>query len=407
MARPSQSRLGHPLARARGNVHSWPAALQALHSANADQAGAASFFQEGSFIFADPLVCGHPAAAPACPGNALDAKDRPEIDARRLLHALTPFRSADDKRAALELAITAAPFVALWVATMLLVRAGIWAGLVLTIPAGGFLLRLFLIQHDCGHGSFFRRRRINGWAGRVIGVLTLTPYEFWRRSHAHHHAGTGNLDRRGLGDVDTLTLAEYRGLSMFGRCRYRLYRNPAVLFGLGPAYQFLLRHRVPVGLSRAGWRPWISAIGTDITIALSCLGMTYLVGAVPFFLVQLPITLVAATLGMWLFYIQHQFQRTSWEKDAQWSFHEAALRGSSYCELPPVLRWFSANIGVHHVHHLCSTIPYYRMPGVLRAFPELRTLGRLTFRQSLGSVRLALWDEESRRLISFRQARAA
>ena len=359
--------------------------------------------KEGS-ISANRLWCGAPAALQA---PARDAADRPEIDVRGLLKALTPFRAASDTRAGLELAITAAPLAALWISAVLLVRAEIWFGLFLTVPAGAFLLRLFLIQHDCGHGSFFRRRTANTLVGRIIGVFTLTPYDFWRRAHAHHHAGTGNLDRRGLGDVDTLTLTEYRRLSPSRRWLYRLYRNPAILFGLGPAWQFLLRHRVPAGLMREGWRPWSSAMVTNLAIAVFGVGMILIFGAAPFLLVQLPITLVAATLGMWLFYIQHQFERTSWERDAGWSFHEAALHGSSYYDLPPVLRWFSANIGVHHVHHLCSTIPFYRMPGVLRAFPELKTLGRLGLRESLGAIPLALWDEDSRRMISFRKARAA
>ena len=335
------------------------------------------------------------------------APDRAMIDVPGLMAALKPFRAADDRRAAVELAVTAVPLAALWLATMLLLKAGYWAGLVLTIPAGAFLLRLFLIQHDCGHGSFFRRRAANGWVGRVIGVFTLTPYEFWRRSHAHHHAGTGNLDRRGMGDIDTLTLAEYRALSRTARWRYRLYRHPAILFGVGPAYQFLLRHRVPTGMMHAGWKPWSSALSTNAAILVLSLGLILAFGLVPFLLVQLPITLFAATCGMWLFYVQHQFEATSWHDDDRWNFHEAALHGSSYYDLPPVLRWFSADIGVHHVHHLCSTIPFYRMRGVLRAFPELTSVGRLGLRQSLGAIRLALWDERSRRLISFAEARTA
>jgi len=340
-------------------------------------------------------------------GNARDVFERLAFDVRHFLQAMPPFRSPDDKRAAIELAITVAPLVALWIAIMLLVKAGIWIGLTLTVPAGAFLLRLFLIQHDCGHGAFFRRRRTNTWVGRVLGVVTLTPYEFWRRSHAHHHARTGNLDYRGLGDVDTLTLSEYRDLSAAARWRYRLYRNPAILFGLGPAYQFLLRHRFPAGLKGSGWRPWISVMATNLAIAALCLAMMRWVGIGPFLLVQLPITLVAATSGMWLFYIQHQFDDTIWERDAQWTFHQAALHGSSYYDLPPLLRWFSANIGAHHVHHLCSTIPFYRMPGVLRLFPRLKTVGRLGMRDSLGTIKLALWDEDLRRMISFKDARAS
>jgi omega-6 fatty acid desaturase (delta-12 desaturase) len=323
------------------------------------------------------------------------------------LKALKPFRFADDVRGMMELAITVAPLVFLWVATMLLVRAGYWAGLLLAIPAGAFLLRLFIIQHDCGHGSFFRKRAANTWVGRAIGVFTLTPYEFWRRSHAHHHARTGNLDHRGLGDVDTLTLTEYRALTPLARWRYRVYRHPIVLFGLGPAIQFLVRHRLPFGITTGGLRPWMSVATTNAAILVFCVAVAWYFGLAAFLMVHLPITLIAATLGVWLFYIQHQFEHTVWEEGADWSFPEAALYGSSYYELPPVLRWFSANIGVHHVHHLCSTIPSYRMQSVLRAFPELKSVSRLGFKQSLGATRLALWDENARRLISFKEERAA
>jgi omega-6 fatty acid desaturase (delta-12 desaturase) len=289
----------------------------------------------------------------------------------------------------------------------MLMRAGYWIGAAFSIPAGAFLLRLFLIQHDCGHGSFFRTRRANTWTGRLLGVLTITPYEFWRRTHAHHHAGTGNLDRRGLGDIDTLTVTEYRGLPAFRRWTYRLYRHPLVLFGIGPTYQFVLRHRFPAGLTRDGWQPWASTFGTNAAIGLLWVALMLLVGVGPFMLVQLPMTLVAATAGMWLFYVQHQFRSTTWERSEAWSFRTAALEGSSYYDLPPPLRWITANIGVHHVHHLCSTIPFYRMRGVLRAFPELTKLGRLGLRDSLGTVRLTLWDEAAGSMVSFKEARAA
>lgn len=324
-----------------------------------------------------------------------------------LVKALTPFRVASNPRAVAELAITALPLVALWLTAMLLVRAQIWAGLVLTIPAGAFLLRLFMIQHDCGHGSFFRSRKANGWVGRAIGVMTLTPYEFWRRSHAQHHASTGNLDRRGVGDIDTLTLAEYRGLSPWGQLRYRLYRNPVTLFLLGPAFQFLLVHRLPTGPAWKSRQLWVSVMGTNVAIAALFGGLILAFGAQAFFLVHLPVILIAATIGIWLFYIQHQFEHTSWDHADGWSFQKAAINSSSYYDLPPGLRWFSANIGVHHVHHLCSTIPFYRLPSVLRAAPQLREMNRLTLRQSLKTIRLTLWDERTRRLISFREAARA
>jgi omega-6 fatty acid desaturase (delta-12 desaturase) len=290
----------------------------------------------------------------------------------------------------------------MWVA----VDSGYWIGLALAVPAAGFLLRLFMIQHDCGHGSFFRRRLMNDWTGRVIGVLTLTPYDYWRRSHALHHASSGNLDRRGIGDIDTLTVGEFQARSPWRQLLYRLYRHPLVMFGVGPAYLFLLRHRLPIGLMRGGWRPWSSVMGTNAAIAILVAAIVWLGGVGPFLLVQLPITLLAASIGVWLFYVQHQFEDTHWDRGDQWSFHEAALHGSSHYDLPIVLRWFTANIGVHHVHHLSSRIPYYRLPEVLRDRPELRNVGRLTLVQSLKSVPLVLWDEEQRRLVSFHEVNA-
>ncbi len=282
---------------------------------------------------------------------------------------------------------------------------GIWLTLLLAIPAAGFLVRLFLIQHDCGHDSFFRRRATNDWVGRVLGVLTFTPYDYWRRRHATHHATSGNLDGRGVGDLTTLTVEEYLERGRWGRFGYWLSRHPAVLFGLGPSYVFLLEQRLPIGLMRAGWSPWVSTMATNAAIFTLAVGLMWLIGVGPFLIIQLPIVLFAATIGVWLFFVQHQFEETHWEKADDWNHTEAALQGSSYYDLPAVLSWFSANIGIHHVHHLASRIPYYRLPEVLRSHPELRDLGRLTFWRSFACVRLALWDEAGRRLISFRELR--
>ena len=201
----------------------------------------------------------------------------------------------------IELVITALPLVALWVAAWLIYSLGYWwVSLLITIPAAGFLVRLFMIQHDCGHGSFFPKKWANDWVGRVIGVLTLTPYDFWRRTHAIHHATAGNLDRRGIGDVNTLTVREYFACSRWGRLKYRLYRHPLVMFGIGPAYLFLLQHRLPVGLMRGGWQPWISTQVTNAAIALIAAGLIWLIGIKAFFLVHLPITVLAGIFGVWL-----------------------------------------------------------------------------------------------------------
>jgi omega-6 fatty acid desaturase (delta-12 desaturase) len=329
------------------------------------------------------------------------------VEASRWTQILGRYREPSRLRSALELAITFAPLAALWAAAWFAYSLGFWwASLLIAIPAGGFLVRLFMIQHDCGHGAFFPHKQVNDWTGRAIGVLTMTPYDFWRRTHAVHHATSGNLDRRGMGDVDTLTVREYKARSRWGRLQYRLYRHPLVMFGIGPAYLFIVQHRLPVGLMRSGWQPWISTQATNAAIALIAIGLIWLIGVQAFFLIHLPILLIAASVGVWLFYVQHQFEDTFWSEGRRWNLHEAALHGSSHYDLPGVLRWFTANIGVHHVHHLCSRIPYYRLPRVLRDYPELRDVGRLTLWQSFRCVRLVLWDEAQQRLVSFREARA-
>ncbi len=322
--------------------------------------------------------------------------------------ALQPFQKPSILRSIGELVFTTLPLIGFWLVAWLAYYFGYgWVSPVIAIPAGVFLVRLFMIQHDCGHGSFFPHRAVNDWVGRVIGILTLTPYDVWRRTHAIHHATAGNLDKRGVGDINTLTVREYRALGFWQKLKYRLYRNPFVMFGFGPAYLFLLQQRVPIGLMRSGgWPVWISSQGTNAAIALGAAGLIWLVGYKAFLLVHLPMVLIAATIGVWLFFVQHQFEDTFWSRQKRWDFQEAALRGSSYYDLPAVLRWFTASIGIHHVHHLSSKIPFYRLQTVLREYPALREVGRITFRESLRTVRLSLWDEEGQRLVSFREARA-
>jgi len=282
-----------------------------------------------------------------------------------------------------------------------------WLYGLLLLPTAGLLVRLFMIQHDCGHGSFFPGRKANDWTGRAIGVLTLTPYDQWRRTHAVHHASAGNLDRRGIGDVDTLTTGEYLARSRWGRLRYRLYRHPAVMFGLGPFYLFVLQNRLPVGFMNRGWSPWVSTMGTNAALLAIAAGAMWAIGPATFLFAHLPVVVLAATAGVWLFYVQHQFEETRWDHGQGWSFHDAALHGSSHYVLPPPLRWFTANIGIHHVHHLASRIPFYRLPEVLRQYPELSAIGRVTLVQSLQCVRLTLWDTEARRMISFQELHRA
>jgi acyl-lipid omega-6 desaturase (Delta-12 desaturase) len=322
-----------------------------------------------------------------------------------LTRVLIQYRVPNLARSITELTVTAGPLALLWFLMWAALDLGYWLSLLFAVPAASFLVRLFMIQHDCGHGAFFHLRSTNDWVGRAIGVLTLTPYDFWRHTHAVHHSTSGNLDRRGIGDIDTLTVQEYLARSRWARLRYRVYRHPVTMFGLGPAYLFILQHRLPVGLMRSGWRPWFSAMATNVAIAALVATMTWLVGIGPFLLVHLPIMVLAASAGVWLFYVQHQFENTAWAHDGTWNLQEAALHGSSHYALPGLLRWFTANIGVHHIHHLCSRIPCYRLPLVLRDNPDLAGIGRLTLLESLKCVRLVLWDESQRRLVSFREVR--
>lgn len=329
------------------------------------------------------------------------------VDPRGWTQILGSYREPNHARSVAELAVTIVPLAILWVVAWLTFSLGYaWAPLLISIPAAGFLVRLFMIQHDCGHGTFFVYRRANDWVGRMIGAITLTPYDLWRRTHNMHHATAGNLDQRGIGDVDTLTVAEYFARSSWGRLKYRLYRHPIIMFGVGPAYLFLLQHRLPVGFMRHGWQPWASTMLTNLAVASIVSVLIWLIGLKAFLVVHLPIMMLAATAGVWLFYVQHQFEYTAWDRDEQWCLHRAALHGSSHYHLPPLLRWFTANIGIHHVHHLCSRIPYYRLPRVLRDYPELRDIGRVTLLESFRCVRLVLWDEAQRRLVSFREARS-
>ncbi len=324
------------------------------------------------------------------------------VVARDWLSIVGAYRHPDIKRSVGEIIVTAVPFALLWAATYAAYQVSFWLALLVAVPAGGFLTRLFLIQHDCGHGAFFKKRATNDWVGRVIGVLTLTPYEVWRRSHAAHHATSGNLDKRGVGDIDTMTVREFMSMSRWQQWRYRLYRHPVVLFGFGPAFIFLLHQRLPFGQMRE-WKPWLSAMGTNLGIAATFGGMAWFVGIGPFLAVHIPIVLAAATLGIWLFYIQHQFEDTYWAHSGEWSHQTAALLGSSYYEMPKPLQWLTANIGIHNVHHLYSRIPYYRLPEVLRDYPELGSIRRIRFLEGFKECVLKLWDEDAHRLVPFRE----
>ncbi|MGR3565559.1 MAG: fatty acid desaturase [Heliomarina sp.] len=300
---------------------------------------------------------------------------------------------------------TALPFAFIFALSWWSLAISPWLSVGLSLINAAFVIRLFVIQHDCGHGAFFSSRFWNGWCGRVIGVLTLTPYAMWKQNHALHHATTGNLDHRGTGDIPTLTIAEYRSRSLVARAGYRLLRNPLVLFGFIATFNFMIWNRVPPNPLKARRGEWKSALGTDGAI-IALLGSLYLLGGVPVLVfVYLPMMVLAAIVGTWLFYVQHQFEETYWDQDTEWRVQDASYRGSSHYVLPPILTWMTGNIGAHHIHHLASRIPFYRLPEVLRDNVEFNEVGRITFYESLGCAKLALWDEAGRRLVSFSEAR--
>lgn len=328
------------------------------------------------------------------------------VTARDWVKVLATYREPNQLRSAFELGISLFAFVVLWALAVLALPISYWLSFAISVVNALFLVRIFAIQHDCGHGSFFKNRTVSDWIGRGLGVITLTPYDVWRRCHSIHHSNAGNLDKRGIGDINTITVDEYMALSSWGKLMYRLYRHPITLFAIGPIYLFIFSNRLPMGLMKSGAQYWVSAMGTNVALAVALLIVYYFGGLAPIMLIFLPSTIIAASIGVWLFYVQHQFESTSWKHNSNWQVHEAALEGSSHYDLPPVLRWMTANIGIHHVHHLYSRIPFYRLTEVLNDHKILVEAQRLTLVESLKCVHFSLWDEKTERLMSFASAKA-
>ncbi len=295
------------------------------------------------------------------------------------------------------------PYLALWYLMALSLRVSLWLTLALSILASGFLVRLFIIFHDCGHGSFFKSKRANHFVGVITGILTFTPYYQWRHEHAVHHATSGNLEKRGVGDVWTLTVQEYLALPPLKRLAYRLYRHPLIMFGLGPLYMFVIAHR----LVRRGASPRErnSVIATNLAVLGIAVAMSLLIGVKAYLLIQLFILLIGGGAGVWLFYVQHQFEGVYWEDSENWDFAEAALKGSSYYRLPKVLQWFTGNIGIHHIHHLSPRIPNYRLQECQDENPIFHTIQPVTLLTSLKALGMRLYDEQQRMMIGFRELR--
>lgn len=295
---------------------------------------------------------------------------------------------------------TVVPYLALWYLMYLALGVSYWLALPLAVLAGGFLVRMFIIFHDCGHGSYFKSARANHVVGAITGLLTWTPYYHWRWEHALHHSSSGDLDRRGVGDVWTLTVQEYLEASRWKRFSYRLARNPFVLFVLAPLFLFVVWQRFP-NVRAKGGRERRSVYWTNLGIALISAGQIWLFGWEAFLLLQLTVVAVAGSAGVWLFYVQHQFEGVYWERGENWDYATAALRGSSFYKLPKILQWFSGNIGYHHIHHLSPRIPNYNLEKCHKAEPLFQTVPPVTLFSSFKSFTFRLWDEQRRKLVGY------
>ncbi len=306
-------------------------------------------------------------------------------------------------RSVLDVATSMVPYLALSFLLDLTLHISVLLTVVLVVLAGGFLVRTFVVFHDCAHGSLFSSKRANRWVGRVAGLLVLAPFERWRHDHAVHHGTSGDLERRGVGDIVTLTVQEYRARSWRGRLAYRVIRNPAFMFGLGPIVAMVIGPRLPT----RGQRPRLrhSVLGTDASILLLAAGLCWLIGWERFLLVWAPSALLAGSVGIWLFYVQHQFEDAYWQSADDWDYTEAALRGSSYLKLPRVLEFFTGHIGFHHVHHLNARIPNYNLRRAHRENPIFHQVPELSLLDGLRAVQLKLWDQDRGKLVSFADAR--
>ena len=325
-----------------------------------------------------------------------------EIDKKSIMKQLARFRQAEAKRSIWQLINTLLPYGILWGMIIFLLQQGYSVGIILPfiLLAGLFLVRIFIIFHDCCHGSFFQSHKSNKIWGYITGVLTLTPYYQWRRDHALHHATAGNLDQRGYGDVWTMTVEEYQRATPLRRLGYRLYRNPLILLGLGPVYKFVLAQRFPG--KNTGKRERKSVWVTNAFLLGIMVVAMFSIGLKNYLFIQIAVMMFGGMLGVWLFYIQHQFEGVYWAREEQWDSLKASLQGSSYYHLPKVLQWISGNIGIHHIHHMEPRIPNYNLQRCYDEMPVFQTVKPLTFMESLRSIGMNLWDEENQKLVSFR-----
>jgi acyl-lipid omega-6 desaturase (Delta-12 desaturase) len=323
-----------------------------------------------------------------------------------LIQALSVYAQPDSRKALIQISNTFIPYVGLWALMIYTVVQGfsVWITLTLSVAAAAFLVRLFVLFHDCCHGAFLPWRVGNRLFGYIAGILTFTPYEDWQRAHVIHHANSGDLDNRGDGDVWTLTVAEYLSASWTKRCAYRVFRNPLILFSITPLILFLVVHRFPSPGAKK--REHYSVIFTNVAIVTLILVMSLTVGFYNYLLMQFPVILLAASAGTWLFYIQHQYEDAYWVKNGDWDLTRSGLEGSSYYKLPAVLQWMVGNIGLHHIHHVRANIPNYNLQRCYNEIPALQAVTPLTLGKSFQSLWLNLWHEEEQKLVSFKSIKS-
>lgn len=323
----------------------------------------------------------------------------------QLRKSVKPFETTDKKASLIQILNTIPPFFILWALAYMSLSVSVWLTVGLSVIAAGFLVRTFIIFHDCTHGSFFKNKKANDTLGTITGIMTLFPYEKWKREHSIHHATSGNLDKRGTGDIWVMTVEEYREATPLQRLGYRLYRNPIVMFGFGPLYLFLVSGR----FNRKDAKPkerrntWFINIAVVVIYTATAL----MVGWQAFALIQGIIMFVGGMLGIWLFYVQHQFEDSYFEDESEWDYVKAAVDGSSYYKLPLLLQWLTGNIGYHHVHHLAPRVPNYKLGDAHEAVPPLQKATTITLKTSLESLRFKLFDEANKRFITFRELKTA
>lgn len=330
-------------------------------------------------------------------------KTQPGSSAKTWRKIVNNYQNPDIRRSIWQLVNTLVPYIGLWVLMVYLIDISYWLVFPLAILAGGLVVRLFIFLHDCGHWSFFKSAKANHWVGSILGVLVFTPYFHWRQSHAVHHATAGNLDKRGVGDVWTLTVDEFLEAPRLKKIFYRVYRNPVIMFGVGPLLTFLILHRLPSKKFKK--REQNSIHWTNLAILGLILVMSWAIGFKNYLLIQLPVIWVASTVGVWMFYVQHQFEGVYWERAQEWDFVKAGLEGSSFYKLPKIMQWFSGSIGFHHIHHLSPRIPNYLLEKCHRENPIFH-VQPINLWSSFKSLTFRLWDEKKRQLVNFRYLRS-